>query len=187
MTPRTLQDWVDLVLDASAQQWVLRALTVVMPVLSLVFAAAAIGRWWPAGLAVVGLLSIATALRPDTHFALGVVVVCTWHWAAIEVDVATGWLPAAASALLVFHAAVALAASLPTGSVVPTAVLMRWGGRVGVAAAVTVGMWAAASSLERRDLPGNAVLTGAAFAVVGLAALGIRARSLRSTGASPPH
>ncbi|MEM9035534.1 MAG: hypothetical protein AAGD18_13155 [Actinomycetota bacterium] len=180
MTPRTLQDWIDLLLDASRTQWLLRAGTVLAPIVSVLAAAAASPGWWPPGTALVAVLAIAAALRPDTHFALSVAIVCAWHWAAIDADVASGWLPLAAVALLVFHATVALAASLPSGTAVPNELVMRWAARTGVAAGITVGVWLAVALLDRRELPGNGLLTGLALAVIGITALAVRARSLRA-------
>ena len=178
MRPRTAQDWVDLFIEAGGQQWLLRLVAVAAPIGAVLAASVAGGSWWAAGTFLVAVLAVASAVRPDTHLAVGVVVVVVWRWLASVDDVATPWLPVAAVCLLVFHTTIALTATIPLGAVVPGSVLRRWSARTTVAAGATVAVWAMVALLDGRDAPGNALLTGAALVLVALSAVAIRARSL---------
>lgn len=178
MRPRTAQDWLDLVIEAGGQQWLLRLMAVAAPVGAVLAASAAGGSWWAAGTFLVAVLAVGAAIRPDTHLAVGVVAVVVWRWLASVDDVTTPWLPIAAVCLLLFHVTIALAATIPLGAVVPGSVLRRWAARTAVVAAATVAVWVMVALLDRRDAPGNALLTGVALVLIALAAVAIRARSL---------
>jgi len=178
VNPQTPQEWIDDVLETSPQQWLLRLIAVVTPVMAVLAASAANGRAWPVGMSLVAGLALTSSLRPDADWALAVIVIVGWHWLAAVDEVDTIWLPLASVLLLVFHTVVALLATVPSGGVVPTITLARWAGRVAVGAGATVGLWLMVVALDQRDARGNALLTALALAVVAGAAVLIRARSL---------
>ncbi len=178
MNPPMLQRWIDEFHATSLQQWALRLVAVVASLGALLAAAGANGRLWPAGLFIVTALAAASAVRPDAHTALIVVVVVAWHWLATVDEVDGPWLPLAAVCLLVHHAVIALSASIPVGGVLPAATIVRWAGRTALIASATVGMWAVVAVLDGRDAPGNGLLTALALAIVSGAAVMIRSRSL---------
>jgi hypothetical protein len=178
MNPPMLQQWIDEFHATSLQLWAFRLVAVVAPLAALLAAAGANGRLWPAGLFIVTVLAGASAVRPDTHTGLIVVVVLVWHWLATVDGVGGPWLPLAAVCLLVFHAVIALSASVPIGGVLPMATVVQWIVRTALAASATVGMWALVAVLDGRDAPGNGLLTALALAIVAGAAVTIRSRSL---------
>ena len=178
MNPSRLQRWVDELLATSAQQWLMRMVAVVAAVGAVAAAAMANERWWPFGVFLAVSLSIASAIRPDTHLPLIVIVAIAAHWLATVDDLATPWLPIAGVCLLAFHAATALAATVPVGGQLPSTVVGRWLGRTTLGAGVTVGVWGLAVVFERRDQAGNGPLTGLAFAIVAVAAMTIWSRSV---------
>lgn len=178
MNPTALQRWLDEVLATSAQQWVLRLATIITPLGALLAAGAAGGRWLPFWTVVVVGLAVASAVRPDAHTALLVIVIVGSLWPLTVDDPGTPWLAAAAVCLLTFHALTALLASLPTGGAFPATMLRREAGRVGLVAAATVAMWGLVVVFDRRDAPGNGVLTGLGLVTVAAAAVLLRWRSL---------
>jgi len=178
MNDARLQGWIDEVHDTSAQQWMLRLAAVVTPLVALISAAGATGRWWPFGLIVVGSLSAASAFRPDSHTAAVVIAIVAWHWLATVDRVDTVWLPIAACSLLAHHAVIALTATFPVGGVVPKQTLLLWLQRTSIVGAATVAMWALVVLLDRRAAAGNGLLTALALAVVAAGAVTLRMRSL---------
>ncbi|WP_395155063.1 hypothetical protein [Ilumatobacter sp.] len=178
MNRLSLQQWVDEFLATSRQQWLLRLVVVVAPVGAVLAAAAATGAWWPFGLLMVTVLATVSAIRPDTHTALGVVVLIVWHWSARVDAVDTPWLPLVGICLLVFHSVVALLATIPTGGEVPNATLGSWLRRTALGGGAALGMWALVVVFDRGDAAGNGVLTALALAVVVGAAVLVRSRSV---------
>ena len=181
MNSLSLQQWVDEFLATSRRQWLLRLVVVVAPVGAVLAVTAATGRWWPFGLLMVTILATASAIRPDTHTALGVVVLIVWYW-SVQVDaVDTPWLPVAGICLLVFHSVVALSATIPTGGEVPNVTLGSWLRRMALGGGATLGMWALVVVFDRGDAAGNGVLTALALAVVVGGAVLVRSRSVGPT------
>lgn len=178
MNPPVLQQWINEFHATSLQQWAFRLVAVVASLGALLAAAGANGRLWPAGLFIVTVLAVASAVRPDTHMGLVLVVVIVWHWLATVDGVGGPWLPLAAVCLLVHHAVIALSASTPIGGVLPTVIVLRWVGRTALVASATVGMWAVVAVFDSRDTPGNALLTALALTIVTGGAVMIRSRSL---------
>lgn len=178
MNPTSLQRWIDEFHDTSGQQWLLRAVAVASALGAVVAAAAANERWWPAGLIVVGVLATASAIRPDTHVALVVVVVIVWHWLATVDGVGGPWLLVASLCLLVHHAVIALSASLPTGGDVSSATIAQWLQRIALGGAMATVVWILVVLFDRRDAAGNGLLTGLALAILAAGAVLIRSRSL---------
>jgi hypothetical protein len=181
MNPMSLQQWVDDFLATSRQQWLLRLVVVISPVAAVLAAAAATGRWWPFGLLMVAILATASAIRPDTHTALGVVLLTVWYWSARVDAVDTPWLPVAGICLLVFHSVVALSATIPTGGEVPRATLGNWLRRTALGGCATLGMWVLVVVFDRGDAAGNGGLTALALMVIVGAAVLVWSRSIDPT------
>ncbi len=178
MNPSALQRWVDELLASSAQQWVIRLLSIAAALGAMAAAGVASDGGWPFGLVLVGALAAASAVRPDTHAGLLVVAVVSWHWMATVDGVVSAWLPVAAVSLLVFHTATALAASVPNGGVVPTIVVARWAWRAAMVAVGVVALWALVVVFDGRDAAGNGALTAVALVIVAATAAFVRSRSL---------
>jgi hypothetical protein len=178
MNPSALQGWIDELHATSPQQWFLRLLIVAAPLGAVLAVTAEVGTWWPFGLVVLTALAGASAIRPDAHTALFVIAVVAAHWLLTVERLDTPWLPVASCCLLVFHAATALGASFPAGGDVPTATIVQWLRRTFLGGCVTVGMWVLVVLFDRREAPGNGLLTGLALAIVAAAAVTIRSRSL---------
>ncbi len=176
-----LQRAVDEFLAVSRQRWLTGIGAVLMATSAFAVASVASGGWWLPGLVAVTALSIVAAVRPDDHTGLVVVGVVIWQWLVRVDDVGTPWLPVAACCMLVFHTLLALTAVVPTSGSIPEATIRRWTGRTAVVAAATVAMWIVVVVLDRRELPGNAALTGLAVLIVAAATTAIRARSVRSS------
>lgn len=181
MNSAKLQGWIDELHGTSRQQWWLRLVTVLAPLGALFAVTAEVGTWWPFGLVVVTVLACASAIQPDSHTALVAIAVCAAHWLITVDRVDTPWLPAASVCLLAYHAVNALAAAFPTGGKVPTPTLVRWLRRTMFGASVTVGMWLLVVLLDRRDAPGNGLLTALALAILAGAMFMIRARSVQAS------
>ncbi len=178
MNPSTLQRWIDELHGTSRQQWLLRLLTVLAPLGALLAITAEVGTWWPFGLVVVTVLASASAVRPDSHTALATIATVAAHWLVTIDRIDTPWLPVASVCLLAYHAVNALAATFPTGGEVPMATLAQWLRRTMFGASVTVGMWILVVLLDRREAPGNGLLTALALAILGGSTVMIRSRSI---------
>lgn len=178
MNPTSLQRWIDEFHETSGQQWLLRAVAVATSIGAVVAAAAANERWWPTGLILVGVLATASAIRPDTHTALLVVVVVVWHWLATVDGVGGPWLLVASLCLLVYHAVIAMSASLPAGGDISSATIGQWLRRTALGGAMTTVVWICVVLFDRRDAAGNGFLTALALAILAAGAVLIRSRSL---------
>lgn len=178
MNPPALQRWIDEFHATSQQQWVFRLVAVLAPIGAVLAAAGANDRLWPAGLFIVTVMALASAVRPDTHIAAVAVVVVVWHWLATVDEVGGPWLPIAAVCMLLYHAVIALSATVPIGGVLPPATIGRWAARTTLAGGATLGVWALVVALDGRNAPGNGLLTALALAIVAGAAVVIRSRSV---------
>lgn len=181
MNSMSLQQWVDEFLATSRQQWLLRLVVVISPVAAVLAAAAATGRWWTFGLLMVAILATASAIRPDTHTALGVVLLIVWYWSGRVDAVDTPWLPVAGICLLVFHSVVALSATIPAGGEVARATLGNWLRRTALGGGATLGMWVLVVVFDRVDAAGNGGLTALALVVVFGAVVLVWSRSIDPT------
>ncbi|MFK8024739.1 MAG: hypothetical protein AB8G26_12335 [Ilumatobacter sp.] len=178
MNESRLQQIIDEFHATSAQQWLFRLVAVVATLGALLAAAVANERLWPAGLIVLPVLALASAVRPDAPTALLVVAIVVVHWLVTVDDVGTPWLPIAAIFLVAYHAIIALSASVPIGGTVPRAIIGRWWRNVALAGTTTLCMWGFVAVLDGRGAPGNGVLTALALAIVATVAALVRSRAL---------
>lgn len=154
------------------QMLLLRALVVLAPVVAFaveVRAGAAAQAWVVVLLVVFTLLS---ALLPDSHAPLAVVLLVGGYWAlAVDEDL-SGSLLVVTLALVVFHVACLLASYGPPSVVLDPLPLRLWLVRSSVAFAVAVFVWVAGRVATGLDLPASGWLLAAALlVVVGWAAL----------------
>lgn len=157
--------WAEL-RSASRSHLLVRALAVggaVIFALSLALA----GGGGPVAWAATAMLGLLVAFQPTTLmpviFLLWAVgawwagVDGTWHWALLP----------AALALLLVHAAAALASSVPPQASIPESVLRLWAARCALVAGATAVVWLAAGALSGVATSAGGALPG----IVGLVVL----------------
>ena len=150
----------------SGQQWALRALVLVAPLVAL-FATHQAGAPWRPWLAALLLgVTLLSALLPDSHAPLAVLLLTGVHWVLTVDENLSGWLLVATIALLGFHVACLLAAYGPPSVVLDSVLLRRWSVRTGLAAAAGALVWLAAWGAERLSPPGSGWLLAAALLVL---------------------
>ena len=126
---------------------------------------------------VVAVLAAGCAITPDTNLGLLVTIVIGWHWAGSVHDPLTAWVLLAAGGLLVFHVAMALAATAPARAGWPAASLARWGRRTALVAAITIAAWSSTLIVDAIHVDGGVGLLVVAATALGLATLVLRNRS----------
>jgi len=162
----TVSGFLDNLSRLNLQQLSLRLVVLVAPMVALVAEARAgahVQTWF---IVLVVIFCAVSALLPDSHTGLLVVLTVGLHWALALRDVTSAWVLVAALALLVFHVAGVLASYGPTSVVLDPLLLALWLGRSGVAAAVTALVWLATRVGSGLDLPANGLVLGAALLVV---------------------
>ncbi len=173
-----MQQAVDDLRGLGPQRWLLAAAAVA----ACSGASAAASAASPGGVtpivALVAVLAVVAAARPFTHAASVAMVTVVAQWLTVADDVTSTWSIVVALGLFVFHGLVALMAVTPGSGVVDPVVLRRWAGRGTPVAAATVATWALALVLERRTIPGHTALTAAGLALVVVATVVLRTRSL---------
>ncbi|HET9858449.1 MAG TPA: hypothetical protein VFQ19_01605 [Nocardioidaceae bacterium] len=150
----------------SRQQWTLRALVLVSPFVAL-FATHQAGAPWRSWLAALLLgVTLLSALLPDSHAPLAVLLLTGVHWVLAVGENLSGWLLVVAISLLGFHVACLLAAYGPPSVVLDPVLLRRWSARAGLAAAAGILVWLAAWVAEGLEPPGSGWLLAAALLVL---------------------
>jgi len=115
---------------------------------------------------VLAGLAVASAVRPDTHVALGFVIVFAALWLG-HVDRRTSPLVlVAAAGLAVVHIASAAAALGPPEAGLPATLVAGWVRRSGLVLAGTAAVWLATVVMGSLDASASALLTGAALVAV---------------------
>lgn len=149
-----------------------RGLTVVIlvaPVLAWACSLPVGAGFSPWMLVVVALLTLLTAIRPDSHAGLSTVLFLGWYWLTQVVtrtgDPVSPWSLGAALCLLGFHSAAAARATAPGPADLDQAFWRLWLSRVAIIAAATGGVWALTALMASRHT-GRDGLTLAAFAVL---------------------
>ena len=181
MTTRRLQQQLDQALAATAQRWLLGGVAALAATLAsaTMTMRSTHGDGWV--VVVVAVLAVVAAIQPDEHTALIVVAIVVMHWLAVGGGVDSAWSMAIAGALFVFHTVIALMAVTPHTAVVHSAILRRWLVRSAVMIPATVGVWILVGVFERREAPGNAALSALAFAILAVAVVALRVRSIGPT------
>ncbi|MEM9714624.1 MAG: hypothetical protein AAGA17_20545 [Actinomycetota bacterium] len=174
-----LQHVIDVVLESSRQQWLLRAAVLLSPI-AAVLAVSGAQRTGadPGVVVVVAAMAVAATAIPDSQLPTVVIALVGWQWLAHVDSVSSPWLPVAVICLVVHHTAAALTSTVPTGGVLPWDVVGRWVGRVAACAGLVVFVWTATTILDGRDAAGNGLLTGLALVVAAGLATFVRSRSL---------
>jgi hypothetical protein len=111
-----------------------------------------------------------------------VVVVIVWHWLATVEGVGGPWLLIASLCLLVYHAVIALSATLPVGGELPVATIGLWSRRTAFGGCVATVVWIFVVLFDRREAAGSGLLTALALAILTAAAVLIRSRSINQPG-----
>lgn len=157
--------------------WAQRRLTgiiVVAPALAWSGSLPAGAAFVPWTLVAVVVLTLVTAIRPDSLAGLSTVLFLCWYWLS-QVPAHTGqpvsaWTLAAGLSLLAFHTATAARATAPGRADLDRAFWRRWSHRVAIIAAATCAVWGMTVAMASQH-PGRDASTLAAFAVlVGLMA-----------------
>lgn len=165
---RTLSRW----------QRILRAAIVLGPAVVLGAIAIDAGRLSPPVAIVLMLLAGFSALAPDGHMGVLVVLLLAWYW-VVTVDRPTGGTTLlAAVGILVFHAALAASTVAPPAAVWSRAMQRRWAGRTVVVGAATTAAWVVARALGSATIDGSAVVLSAALVGLAGTAVWIRHRGL---------
>ena len=162
------------VLFSTEQRW-LRVVVLVTPALAVLCAVAAGAPAPVAALVTAGLLGLASAARPDSHWpaaALAAVGVYWLGWGPAELS---GWSLPAALLLLGGHAAASLAALGPPGMRVDAVTGRTWGRRTSVVAAATACVWVLAWGVSGVADTGHLALSVLGLLAVALVTAGVLA------------
>jgi hypothetical protein len=123
----------------------------------------------PGTLTVVAILTLVTAIRPDSAAGLSTVLFLGWYWVT-QVPTHSGgpvsaWTLGAGLSLLAFHTATAARATAPGRADLDRAFWQRWSRRVAIIAAATCGVWGLTVAMASQH-PGRESLTLAALALL---------------------
>jgi hypothetical protein len=169
---------IDGVRATSGQRWLLAVIAVLSPVIACIVIGAATDFTPTAVAVIVGLLAIASAVRPDTHIAVFVIVVVVVFWLARIDDVTTPWALIVAVALFAYHAVISLMSTAPSSAVFDHATVRTWLRRSFLVVVGTVAVWGLVLALDQGRRPGNGLLSLAALAALMIAIVLVRARSV---------
>jgi len=158
--------------DLRRLSWSQRRLTIIIvgaPVLAWCCSLLAGAAFSPWTLVAVVVLTLLTAIRPDSQAGLSTVLFVGWYWLT-HVSTDTGdpvspWALGAGLSLLAFHTATAARATAPGPADLDRAFWRRWSRRVAIIAAATGGVWGLTAAMASQH-PGREGLTLAAFAVL---------------------
>jgi len=178
MNTSRLQARLDQALATSLHRWVL----MFTAISSIVLASGAIVRATPFTdtwvVYCVAVIALVVAIEPGEQLGLVLMGIVLFQWVTVDQGVTSPWSMALAISLYVFHASVALMAVTPHTASVDREILRTWMGRSVFVILATVGVWFLVAAFERREIPGNAALSALAFAVLAVAVVAFRSRSL---------
>jgi hypothetical protein len=148
------------------QQAVLRGGIAILPVLAFGLELQAGAPAQTLLVLLVGAFAVLSAVAPDSHAPLGVVLVLGVYW-AMSIEEAISWqLLVLAVLLVVFHVACLLASYGPPSAVLDRTLLALWWPRVAALSVVAGLVWVAALVASRTDLPASGWLLAAGLLVV---------------------
>jgi hypothetical protein len=150
----------------SVDQWALRAVVLVASPLAVVCAAAAGAAGFAWAVLLVLPVSVAAAIRPDSHWPALAMSVGGSYWLLSAPRQLTGWSLLAAALLLVCHCAASLAALGPPGMRLDRTTLRTWSRRLAVLLAAVILTWGVASLVTRASGSSSVLLTVLAFVVL---------------------
>lgn len=163
-------------LRVSPQRWLLSAIAVASAAGTSILIGVTGGGLPPLVLVLVTAFAAISAARPDAHVASVVIGVVIWQWLVVTDDPTGPVVLGVALGLLVFHSSIALMGPAPVTTTFGSDIVRRWSVRVGIVAAVTLGVWGLVLLFDTREADGDTGLTFAAF----VAALGLMAALLRA-------
>ncbi|MFW5469793.1 hypothetical protein ACOCJ4_07095 [Knoellia sp. CPCC 206435] len=148
----------------------------------------------PGGSLVLALVLVAltpfVVLDPASRLGTLLLAGHAVNWLdSVPVPVETGdWLPVLAAAVLLatIHLAAALSSAFPAAADVPGATVRRWARRSAVVLGLSLPVWLLLVTQSAAATEGDALLTYAALAAVGLLAFGFWQAGTRSGRAAPP-
>lgn len=124
---------------------------------------AEVQSWYVVAVAAAALV---TALLPDSHTGLLVVLGIGGHWSTSATESLGVWVLLVALLLLVFHVACLLTAYGPPSVVLEADLVLAWLPRCALCVAVTALVWLVARILSGLQLPESALLYGAGLLLV---------------------
>lgn len=151
----------------AATQLLLRTLVVLAAVAALGCTRIA-GSSVPLLEVVIVALALGCAWAPDTHLGMLVILLIGIHWLVAVDDVTTPWAVGTGLAIAVLHLAAAGASVGPPAAAWTRAMKVRWGRRLGLAAASTVPVWLVVDLADRAAVGRSPLLV--TTALLGLAA-----------------
>lgn len=184
MSASPAQQYLDRVSIVAPQRWLLGGVAVLSAASAAVTTGIVAGNQNGIMLSLVVATAVVAAVRPDTHTALVAVVIVVWQWLAVSTDPVTPSVLVVTPLLYVFHVVIALMAVTPITAEVDRVVLGRWVRRSCWVAVAITAVWGLASIMQQRDAPGNAMLTFAGFATLGILMLIARSRGHSAGGES---
>jgi hypothetical protein len=175
MSNLTLNDSLWLLARTRGAAIIVRLVILVSPILATFCTAAAAGRLFLIGTAVITVLAALCAVFPDTHVGLIVVAALAVEWIIRVDNPVPAWSIGLAALLGVFHVALACASVAPGGAVLMRSLYAAWIRHGVLALSPIVAVWATTVALGHVELGRQALLVAAAL--VGLAVAGYSSAS----------
>jgi hypothetical protein len=124
----------------------------------------------------VGIIGLAllSAVLPDTHLGLLIVLLAGSHWLAIVDDVTTPWAMGFATGIALAHTSMGAASVSPPAARWSEAMRRRWARRLLTQIAVIVPTWAVVATMAEIDIGANAIVMAGALLVVAVVGLWAR-------------
>ncbi len=135
---------------------------------------------------LVVVMALITALRPDHHLGLLVILLVGFHWLATVDAATTPWSITTAASLALVHSATAAASIAPPATPWTPAMTRRWTRRFVTVTAPSTLTWLIVIAVDRADPASSPALLTAALLVLAAAGLWARHGNLRTTSESPP-
>lgn len=126
-------------------------------------------------LVIIGLAPLC-AWSPASHGPALLTGIIGLHWVIAVDNVGTVWAAGAGTSIAVVHLATAAASTTPLAAGWTSAMLVRWGRRFGLLAAVTIATWLLVALAERADIGSSSVLVTVALLSISLALLWVNGR-----------
>ena len=119
------------------------------------------------------LLAVVSAVYPDRHVGLAVLVLVGISWWVTVDDVATPWSIAVAGAVTLFHASNAASSVAPPSAAWSRAMILRWSRRSLMMIVASACTWVAVIIIRQTDVAANTLLVVAALIMIATAAVAV--------------
>jgi hypothetical protein len=134
--------------------------------------------------AIVGL-ALLSAVLPDAHLGLLMLVLAGSHWVAAVDEATTPWAMGFAACIALAHTSMAAATVSPVAARWSRAMRRRWARRLLVQAAVIVPTWAVVAVMAEIDIGASAILMAGALLAVAVVGLWVRHGALERDPPDP--